>query len=269
MQRSSGNEPAFSKILLTELKRSKTSPQLARTRRARETFAEKVLPADLMSDLDTSLISLPSRAAAQNLVKAYFQFANLSQPLLHEPTFQQKLELLYSMPRMVNLAETHTSIESKNAVFFVFEVFAVALLTMQKQDPTSIPTSLADQFHKTALRALNEVGLPCEVEGVQALLLVGQYSYHHPTIWSVWKTVGAALRLAVELDMHQDPPTDDLDFLALDTMRRTFWVAYAMDRNISIALAMPSCLSDGAITAKVRASLFLVESKIELFVVSQ
>ncbi|KIX09406.1 uncharacterized protein Z518_00486 [Rhinocladiella mackenziei CBS 650.93] len=250
VERSSAHEPAFSNILLTELMKSKTVPQVATFRSADQATAEKRLQSDMVSDLETSPISLPAKESAQNLVKAYFQFANLSLPSLHEPTFQQKLELLYNMPRMVDLAEVHTKTESRLAVFFVLEVFAVALLTLQKQDPSRVPTSLADRYHKTALRALSEVGLPNGVEGVQALLLVGQYSYHHPTVWAVWKTVGAALRLAVELGLHQDPPPGELDFLTLDTMRRTFWVAYAMDRNISISLAMPSCLSDGAITAK-------------------
>jgi len=242
------DEPTFSRILLTELMSLKQNPRIAVDD---PSSATKHLPPDVISGLDTSPVSLPTKEAAQNLVRAYFQFANLSLPLLHEPTFVQKLDLLYSMPNVVDLNHTHASTEARIAVFFVLEVFAVALLTIQKQDPSRIPASLADRYHRAAVRALNEAGLPKDVEGVQALLLVGQYCYHHPTIWAVWKTVGAALRLAVELDLHKDPPPNTLDPLTLDTMRRTFWVAYAMDRNISIALSMPSCLSDGAITAQV------------------
>lgn len=246
------DEPTFSKILLAELMSLKQKPAMDAT--SRITTAEH-LPPDMMSGLDTSPVSLPTKEAAQNLVKAYFQFANLSLPLLHEPTFVKKLDLLYSMSNVVDLKTVHTTTEAKIAVFFVFEVFAVALLTIQKQDPSRIPASLADRYHRAAVRALNEVGLPSDVEGVQALLLVGQYCYHHPTVWAVWKTVGAALRLAVELELHKDPPLNKYDPLALDTMRRSFWVAYAMDRNISIALSMPSCLSDGTITAQVSTSL--------------
>lgn len=220
----------------------------------RSATAEHLSP-DVISGLDTSPVSLPTREAAHNLVGAYFQFANLSLPLLHEPTFLEKLDLLYGMSNVVDLRDVHTSMEARLAVFFVFEVFAVALLTIQKQDPSRIPASLADRYHRTAVRALNEAGLPSDVEGVQALLLVGQYCYHHPTVWAVWKTVGAALRLAVELELHKEPSSKDVDVLTLDTMRRTFWVAYAMDRNISIALSMPSCLSDGTITAQVCMSL--------------
>jgi Fungal specific transcription factor domain len=264
VQRRCEPEPAFSKILLTELMRSKTAPHLTRSRPSDQALAETYLESDMFSDLDTSPMSLPTKEAAHNLVKAYFQFANLSMPLLHEPSFQQKLELLYSMSRVVSFTETHTNHESRIAVFFVFEVLAVALCVVQKQDPSRIPASLADRYHKTALIALREAGLPVGIEGVQALLLVGQYSYHHPTVWAVWKTIGAALRLAVELGLHQDAPSVELDFLTMDTMRRTFWVAYAMDRNVSIALAMPSCLSDGAITAKVCVTLVLRDQMLSI-----
>ncbi|KEF57358.1 uncharacterized protein A1O9_05275 [Exophiala aquamarina CBS 119918] len=194
------DEPTFSRILLTEPMTLRQNPSAGMEGLSSTT---KHLPPDMIGGLDTSPVSLPTKEAAQNLVRAYLQFANLSLPLLHEPTFNQKLDLLYSMSNVVELNHTHANMESRVAVFFVFEVFAVALLTLQKQDPSRIPASLADRYHRAAVRALNETGLPSDVEGVQALLLVGQYCYHHPTIWAVWKTVGAALRLAVELNLHR------------------------------------------------------------------
>lgn len=243
-------EPALSKILLTELMRSKVTTQAAKRPDLEQGLAERPLSTE---EFETSPISLPTREGAQNLLKAYFQWANQSLPLVHEPTLVQKLELLYSTTGTVDLAEANT--EYKLAVFFVFEIFAVALLTLQKYDPWRIPTSMAARYHKTALKAINEAGLPTDVMGVQALLLIAQYSYHHPTAWAVWKTVGTAMRLAVELGLHRDPaPSNKLDPLTLENMRRTFWVAYSMDINISIILGLPSCLSDGAIMAKVRSS---------------
>lgn len=250
-RRSAAPEPAFSTILLTELMQSKAASRLSTSNNNDSSLGEKALSVDMIVGLDDSPVSLPTREGAQALVRAYFQFANQSLPLLHEPTFRQKLECIYSMPRTIDLVKTHTTTEAKIAVFFVFGVFAVALLILQKQDPSRIPTSLADRYHRIALKALNEAGLPPRLETVQAILLVAQYSYHHPTAWAVWKTVGAALCLAVEIGLHQDPPEGEVDVLTLDTMRRTFWVAYAMDRNVSIALGLPSSLADGAITAKV------------------
>lgn len=136
-------------------------------------------------------------------------------------------------------------------VFFVLEVFAVGILCLQKQNPSGIPTWLADRYHTAAINAVNAAGLPGDVDGVQVLLLMGLYAYHHPINWAAWKIIGVAVRLAVELGLHADPSSAEIDFLALDTMRRTFWVAYSMDRSISVSLNTPPCLSDGAITAKV------------------
>ncbi|VUC21236.1 unnamed protein product [Clonostachys rosea] len=241
-------EVELSKLLLRDLLLSRHSHH----RPSRDQQEQPHKPAtDLVDNLNTGPVTLPAQEVAGNLTKEFFLCANLGMPLLHEPTFMRKLALVYEMPHRIDLAETHTTSKSRFAVFFVLEVFAVALLTMQKQDPARIPTSVADRYHQGALSALMEAGLPEDVEGVQALLLIGQFYYFHPTLWTVWNTVGAAFRLAVELGLHLDPATPDSpDPLTLDTRRRTFWVAYSMDRNISISQGLPTCLSDGAIDVK-------------------
>ncbi|KAF5011879.1 hypothetical protein FDECE_2012 [Fusarium decemcellulare] len=240
-----GQEDSFSKVLLTEIMTSKMTPQTATSMTTQSDSLVKDTPSDIVGGLYKGPISLPEREVAQNLIKTYFHFANLGMPLLHEPTFQSRVDFLYTIEtRVINLEKTHITSESRIAVFFVLEVFAIALLSLQ--EAARIPTWVTDRYHKMAITALNAAGLPNNIEGVQALVLIGQYSYHHPIAWATWKTMGAALRLAVELGLHQDP-AKQLDPLTLDTRRRTFWVAYMMDRNISVALAMPIFLSDGAI----------------------
>ena len=239
-----GQEPTLSQVLTAEVIRLKPPAQESSDKRIQSS-------SDLVGHLDTGPVSLPEQDAVQSLVKAYFRLTKSGMPLLHEPTFQKQLDLLHSLPQTIDMTSTHASSVAKMAIFFVFGVFAVAILSMQKQDPSSIPTWLADRYHRTAVRALQDTGLPSSIQGVQALLLLAQYSYHHPTLWSVWNTVGAALRLAVELRLHEDPAPDTMDALALDTRRRTFWVAYSMDRNLSTSLALPTCLSDGAISVEV------------------
>ncbi|KAI1627966.1 fungal-specific transcription factor domain-containing protein [Exophiala viscosa] len=246
LRRESFGEPAFNKIVLTDLMRAKPTAHRAEDPGRDHMHVERNFSTD---EFDTSPISLPTRKGAQSLINAYFHFADQSLSLLHKPTLEQKVELLYTTPRVADLTEAST--DFKMAVFFVFEAFAVALLTLQKYDPLKIPTSLAERYHNTALKTINEVGLPSDLEGVQALLLIAQYYYHHPTVWAVWKTVGSALHLAVELGLHQDPPAGErLDAVMLDNLRRTFWVGYTMDRSISMTLGLPTLLSDGAITAK-------------------
>lgn len=210
------------------------------------------MDSNVLDSLETFDVSLPRSETAHHLIRAYFQFANLSQPILFEPHFRQMVDHLYDLPRAIDLQTTHTTRETRTALFFVLEVFAVAVLVLQKQEPTRIPTSMADRYHKTALEALKAIGLPSDVVGVQALLLMSQYFYHHPIDWQVWKTVGAAIRLAIEIGLHEEPdPFEKIDFRALDVRRRTFWVAYAMDRNLAIALGRPVALADGAIGVQV------------------
>lgn len=245
-----GQELSFSQVLLTELMHATSPSQVERPQPLPQESSELEVPPGIADDLDTSAISLPTRATAQTLTEAYFRITRMNLPLLHEPAFQQKLDHVYSMPHIVQL-KSNTSAKSSMAVFFVLEVFAIALLRMQKQDPSRVSMWLANRYHKTALRALAMASLPNNVEGVQALLLIALHSYYHPTFWAAWKTVGAALRLAAELGLHEDN-ADGLDPLSLDTRRRVFWVAYSMDRNLCAAMSMPSGLSDGAISAQVR-----------------
>jgi hypothetical protein len=250
VQLRAGHEPAFSKLLLAEYMKSDMTSRVARAWERPPSLESTDRFSDVVNDLDASLAPLPDKRGAQYLTKVYFEFANNSSPLLHEPTFRQKLDRLYEGSGLSN-APTAPTNESRLTKFFVFMVFAVALLTMRLNDPSRVPASLCDRYHKTALKALQDTGLRSDIEGVQALLLMAQYTYHHPNIYGVWKIIGMALQLSVELGLHQDPPPGKLDFLTVDTMRRTFWVAYAMDRNIAIALGLPIFLSDSWITAKV------------------
>lgn len=204
-----------------------------------------------LDELAEQAIALPTRDAAEVLIKAYIDFANLSQPVLFEPHLREQVQLLYKMPLRIDLVNTHTDPQSQTACFFVLGAFAVALIVLKKQDPSKVPMSLADRYHRGSLTAFRARNFPDSVESIQALLLLAQYTYHHRTMWSSWRTVGAALRLAAQLGLHRDAVEDDSDRAHADIRRRVFWTAYAMDRNISTALDLPSGLPDSSITAQV------------------
>ncbi|KAJ5088085.1 hypothetical protein N7456_011701 [Penicillium angulare] len=251
-------EPPYSKIFLEHVINSTLTATKTHNDRPLQNSIDLLTPTALVGDLDTSPVSLPTEPAAQHLAGIYFRLSSIGMPLLHECSFQETLQFLYSMPRIIKLKETHTTTESRIAVFFVLEVFAIAIISIHKQE-SRIPIWLADQYHRLAIHSLHEAGLPDGLKGVQALLLLGQYSYYHPTIWSAWRVVGSGLRVAVELGLHQDALRDQVDFFTLDSMRRAFWVAYAMDRNMSMMLSMPLSLSDGAISAESEIQTVLYE----------
>lgn len=246
-----GTEPDYSRVFLASIMSDMATPQLHRRPRPALPTEEDHAPlSDIMGGMQDAIpVTMPSKEAVDYLSKVYFRLTDIGLPLLHESILRKKLDVLRNLPPTIDLITTHTTVESRMATFFVLEVLAMALLVVQEQQPSG--RWLADQYHKTALRALSEAGPPSNVEGVQALLLLGQHAYHQPSLQNAWKVVGAAMRLAVELGLHRDPPQSEIDFMELDNMRRTFWVAYAMDRNLSATLSLPCSPSDGAITAKV------------------
>ena len=255
-QTTSSHDYIFSKILLAGLMASDSSTNRASpVGRPPPATEDGHILANLTEDLEAQPIQLPDRRSAEYFVKAYFEFANFSLPLLHEPTFRGKLESLYTEETSSSTVEQscveRAQAQTKLAMFFANMVFAIGLLTLHKQDASKVPTNLCDRYYRTALGLLDSLALPNDVEGVQALLLITQYSYLHPKDLGVWDTVGLALRRAVKLGFHLDPPCDSTNALTLDTIRRTFWVAYSMDRNLALSTGRPMCISDGVITAQV------------------
>jgi hypothetical protein len=251
-QRGTAEEPAFSHILLRRFMSTRNTPQIAPPVSSESLLTKKPPLPDLMREFESTQVSPPSREAADSLVNVYFQFAQTGSPLLHEASFRRQLDIVYASLELVSSADERSDNDFKLAAFFVFAVFAVAIVIRKKRDPFGASITVADRYHKMALQFYQAAVLPNDLSAVQAALLLAKYSYHHPTIWDVWKPIGVALRLAIELGLHRDQETTETDALVLDMKRRVFWVAYTMDRGVAIGLNMPLGISDGAITTKVR-----------------
>ena len=230
-------DPSFTSSLLNRLYTTEAIRDgLPRAREDEESYSLPVQP------LDRSPATLPEPEVAEHLIKVFFELANFSVPMLHEPTFRQLITPL--------LHEPQTSDDPKSA-FFAFVVFAIALLTLQKHDSVKVSTALCERYFTSALKNLDCAGLPPDIEGIQALLLISLYSYLHPHAFQPWRTLGMAMRLVISLGLHTDLPLDKTDPLTLDTRRRVFWVTYAMDRTVGNVLGRPFGISDGAISCEV------------------
>ncbi|KAF3018804.1 Fungal specific transcription factor [Neopestalotiopsis sp. 37M] len=249
-QCSPGKEPAFSNNLLRRVVGAKLSPQTA-TPVPSQSLSTKGPPlSDLMREFESTQISPPSREAADNLVDVYFQFAQTGSPLLHEASFRRKLDVVYASPELMSRADERSDNDFKLAAFLVFAVLAVAIVIRQRREPRQALIALANSYHRMSLQFYQAAVLPNDMSDVVRLLLIAKFSYHHPEEWDVWKPIGAALRLAIELGLHKDQETTEPDALVLDMKRRVFWVAYTMDRSVAIGFNMPLGISDGAITTK-------------------
>jgi len=66
---------------------------------------------------------------------------------------------------------------------------------------------------------------------------------------TVWYVLGAALRLAVDIGLHQENTKAEkiFDPVSLDERRRLFWCTYSLDRQVCVYLGRPFGIADDAI----------------------
>ncbi|KAL1979786.1 hypothetical protein VTN96DRAFT_5193 [Rasamsonia emersonii] len=176
------DDVSFNRLLFAELHKTEATVDLAQAwEEPLAAAGDDYVRFEVPKNLDPSPVSLPETRVAEYLTRVYFEFANFSSPALHEPTFRRKLEYAYSIeePGRVKEGDRHAHL----AFFFSYMIFAIALLTLQKHDATGVPMSLCERYHGAALRCLEPIGLPGDLEGVQVLLLMAQYSYLHPSVF--------------------------------------------------------------------------------------
>lgn len=86
-----------------------------------------------------------------------------------------------------------------------------------------------------ALTYAEEVLRPGSISGIQAILLLAQYSLVDPVRFRSWYLVGMAVKVAIDLGLHQDPPTEVLTNPdRLDIRRRVFHCIYCLDRFVFV-----------------------------------
>ena len=102
------------------------------------------------------------------------------------------------------------------------------------------------------------------IEQAQAWVLVSIYEYMHLSPQQAWMSVGRCCRLVLgmrlyELDDPNNPITmareqDGLvDWTGLEEQRRTFWMAYSLDRFISFHNGLPFTLNEQLVCMRLAA----------------
>jgi hypothetical protein len=86
-----------------------------------------------------------------------------------------------------------------------------------------------------ALTYAEEVLRPGSISGIQAILLLAQYSLVDPIRFRSWYLVGMAVKVAIDLGLHQDPPAEvSTNPDRLDIRRRVFHCIYCLDRLVFV-----------------------------------
>ena len=167
--------------------------------------------------------SLPARHEITPLLQHYFDNLFTQMPFFSETNFWTSVDTVYQAGGRFAKPSDH---------WFLRLVLAIA--------SASISHESGDRSHQRALSLISEalpfaedVLRPGSVVGIQAILLLAQYSLLDPKHFRAWYLVGMAARALVDLGLHQDPPSEVLPAdEQLDMRRRVFHCVYCMDRFV-------------------------------------
>lgn len=181
---------------------------------------------------------LPPRHEATPLVQFYFDNIFVQMPFFTETSFWTSVDLVYQNGGRFAKSFDH---------WIVRMVLAIASASLSHQRGSK-NYQRAMSLASAALDYSEDVLHPGSIAGIQAILLLAQYSLVDPEHFRSWYLVGMAARVMVDLGLHQDPPAEVVtDEDRLDLRRRVFYCIYSLDRNVSTALERAFSFSDDSV----------------------
>ncbi|KAF3389541.1 hypothetical protein F1880_004182 [Penicillium rolfsii] len=189
--------------------------------------------------------SLPARHEATPLLQYYFDNVFVQLPFFVETSFWTSVDAVYQSGGRFAKPFDHWTVRMVLAI-------ASASISYQKNDK-SHQRALA--LVSEALRYAEEVFRPGSITCIQAILHLAQYALVDPGRFRSWYLVGMAVRVAIDLGLHQDPPVEMLlSPDRLDLRRRVFHCLYCLDRGMSTALHHTFSFSDASVNVALPAT---------------
>ncbi|EXJ81527.1 hypothetical protein A1O1_07591 [Capronia coronata CBS 617.96] len=128
----------------------------------------------------------------------------------------------------------------------IHAISAISTFYLGAMEGNAMASNLAEMQYERALHLLPNI-LPYRTIGtLQIILLVLLYSLVNPQKSVTWHLLGAALRLATFLRLHEDNLTPAATDSAKDASARRdlFWSLYSIDRAVGNTLGRPTALQD-------------------------
>ncbi|KAH8427993.1 Zn(II)2Cys6 transcription factor [Aspergillus melleus] len=181
---------------------------------------------------------LPARHEITSLLQHYFDTFFTQLPFFAETGFWTSVDIVYQAGGRFAKPIDH---------WFLRMVLAITY--------ASISYQFGDQNYQNAMSLASsaldyaeDVLQPGSIAGVQAILLLAQYSLVDPKHFRSWYLVGMAGRVMVDLGLHQDPPSDvPVSDEQLDLRRRVCHSVFSLDRSVSTAMERTFSFSDDSV----------------------
>lgn len=109
-------------------------------------------------------------------------------------------------------------------------VLGVGIMSLSRSRDSAAAHNAAS-FVKSALEYAPGAISLANINGVQATLMLAQYSMLEPQHFNSWYLIGVASRILVDIGLHTEPQKMfKLKPAELDLRRKIFYCVYAMDR---------------------------------------
>ncbi|KAF7158917.1 hypothetical protein CNMCM5623_004096 [Aspergillus felis] len=175
------------------------------------------------------------------MFEAAFTEANHVLPLFDVPVLTDLLEQHYSDP-------TVPPGEHPGRWAMLNATIAVAIQLRTARGSYSEMTELLWHFFKNAFSMYSVIALrAADVLGLEALLAMAIYMQGSSDVRTTSVLVFAAARLSLTFGLHRREFYSVLDPAATNRHKRAIWIAYILDKSISVKTGLPSVFDDDVI----------------------
>ncbi|KAJ5995854.1 hypothetical protein N7481_002831 [Penicillium waksmanii] len=190
------------------------------------------------SDISEDLPPLPSDARARELVDTVYFYTQARYCIID----WVQLREWHRDRESIAYATTSDPVDLQIGSFFIWIIYAIgACLVPISESSTEAYFYRARAYIPIVMSAQN-------MDMVQALLCLVQYSFRAQNDSPLWDLVGIALRLCVKLKYHRrigrpyNPRS--LSAYKMELQKRFFWCAYCFDRLVSMLAKLPFGIRD-------------------------
>ncbi|GAB7349354.1 hypothetical protein MBLNU459_g8484t3 [Dothideomycetes sp. NU459] len=243
--------------------------------------------------------SFPDKEIGQRLVELYFEHSNPQIPTLHRGEYMALFDRVYATPEK---ARTPRELYMLNIIFAIGSGIIMdtsgaekgnnsgsedlstneAKGGPRKRQKLSSEQCQPEDYHASAIMHLESFlgsspateGFGGGLEELQAVLLLAGFALLRPVAPGLWYIVGVAVRLGVDLGLHNEDPDANADTSAAisdvpksemneadheeqgrrqwtrDLRRRLWWCVYSFDRLVSTCVGRPFGITDQVITTE-------------------
>lgn len=180
---------------------------------------------------------LPPREECMSLIKDFFDNFNKMFPLYHEPTFWWLAEKQYSNDPY-NGSGWWASLNLAIAMAYRIRVIKTLGLSEDADDNAWL-------YFKNALSVHSELTIRnTDLFSVQALLGMALFMQGTPNPQPSFNLAGSAIRLAHSIGLHKKASGFGLNKTEIEQRKRVFWIAYLIDKDISLRSGRPPMQDD-------------------------